>query len=158
MKKLAFALTLVALVNCFSGFAQKKNKSDLHVEVKEGKKPLIYVNGKKFDFSMDILDQSKIESVNVLKGDEAKALYNTSNGVILITTKVNNKVSFSVKDERSKNLKKPVIIINGKVSSQAALDKLEAQQIEKMEVIKGEKAIEKHNAPNGVIIITTKKK
>ena len=44
--------------------------------------------GKKFDFSIDLIDQSKIESINILKSEEAKALYNTSNGVILITTKV----------------------------------------------------------------------
>ncbi|WP_422106539.1 hypothetical protein [Winogradskyella sp.] len=157
MKKIAFALTLIALVISFSIFAQKNNTTTLRVEVKEDKKPLIYVNGKKFDFSMDILDQSKIESVNVLKGDEAKALYNTSNGVILITTKANNKMSFSVKEEKNKNLKKPVVIIDGKISDRGELDKLEGEQIEKMEVLKGEKAIEKYNAPNGVIVITTKK-
>ena len=31
------------------------------------------------------------------------------------------------------------------------------ENIEKMEVVKGEKAVTKYNAPNGVIIITTKK-
>ncbi len=157
MKNLSFALALVVL-SSFSVFAQKQNKTDLYVKVKDDMKPLILVNGKKFDFPMDLIDQTKIESVFVLKGEEAKALYNTSNGVILITTKVSNKKSLSVAKEKSKNWKKPMIIIDGKISNQAALDVLEPEQIEKMEVLKGEKAIEKHNSPSGVIIITTKKK
>ncbi|MBC2843964.1 TonB-dependent receptor plug domain-containing protein [Winogradskyella flava] len=157
MKKFVFALTLVALVSSFNSFAQKKNNTDLLIKVKEELEPLIMVDGKKFDFPMDLIDQSKIESVNVLKGDEAKALYNVSNGVILITTKANSKMSFSIKGEKSKSQKNPLIIIDGKISNRTVLDKLEAKQIEKMDVLKGEMAIEKHNAPNGVIVITTKK-
>jgi len=37
------------------------------------------------------------------------------------------------------------------------LQKLTPDKIEKMEVLKGKEALEKHNALNGVIIITTKK-
>jgi ribosomal protein S8 len=157
MKKLAFVLALVVL-NSFSISAQKQNDTDLYVKVKDDKKPLIMVDGKKFDFSMDLIDQSKIESVNILKGKEAKALYNTSNGVILITTKVGDKATFSATKEKTKNQKKPTIYIDGKLSSQAVLDKLDPEQIKKMEVLKGAEAIKKHNSPGGVIIITTKKK
>ena len=51
-----------------------------------------------------------------------------------------------------------MVIINGKVSDKKTLDKLNPNDIEKMEVFKGEQAIKKYNSPNGVIIITTKKK
>ncbi|WP_178991581.1 hypothetical protein [Winogradskyella schleiferi] len=156
MKKIAFTLTFLALCS-FSIFAQNQNKTELLVKVKEDKKPLIFVDGKKFDFSMDLIDQSTIESVNVIKGEEAEALYNTSNGVILITTNLNDKMSLSVTDEKSENQKKPIVIIDGEIASQAALEELEPQQIEKVEVLKGEQALEKYNSPNGVIIITTKK-
>ncbi|WP_179009356.1 hypothetical protein [Winogradskyella forsetii] len=155
MKKIAFTLTFLALCS-FSIFAQQQNKTDLQIKIKEDKKPLIFVDGKKFDFSMDLIDQSKIESVNVIKGEKAKASYGTSNGVVLITTKLNDK-NLSETNEKSENPKKPVIIIDGKIADHSALDMLEPEQIEKVEVLKGEKAIEKYNSPNGVVIITTKK-
>ncbi|MBT8243634.1 MAG: hypothetical protein HKP48_06605 [Winogradskyella sp.] len=156
MKKLAFVLA-VAILSSFNISAQKQSEKELYVKVKDDKKPLIIVNGKKFDFSMDLIDQSKIESVNVLKGDEAKALYNTNNGVILITTKVNNKMDVSLTKETSKNFEKPTIIIDGKIADQSVLQTIDVNKIEKMEVIKGEKAIKKYNSPGGVIILTIKK-
>jgi ribosomal protein S8 len=157
MKKLAFVLALVVL-NSFSISAQEQNNANLYVKVKDDKKPLIMVNGKKFDFPMDLIDPSKIESVHILKGKEAEALYNTSNGVILVTTKVDGKATYSKTTEKSKNLKKPIIYIDGKLSSQAALDKLDPEKIKKMEVLKGAEAIKKHNSPGGVIIVNTKEK
>ena len=50
------------------------------------------------------------------------------------------------------------IIIDGKVASDKAITNLTSDEIESMKVLKDEKAIKKYNAPNGVIIITTKKK
>lgn len=55
---------------------------------------------------------------------------------------------------------KPLVIIDGKESDSAsALDQLDPSKIDKMEVLKGEKAIEQYGekAKNGVILITTKK-
>ena len=156
MKKITFVLALVVLTS-FSLFGQNKESTDIYLEVKKDKKPLIIVDGKKFDFSMDLIDQSKIESVHVLKGKEAKALYNSSNGVVLITTKINNKESFSISKEKFENLEKPMVIIDRKLSTQVALSKLKPSEIEKMDILKGEKAIKKYNSPSGVIIITTKK-
>jgi len=55
---------------------------------------------------------------------------------------------------------KPLVIIDGKeADSTNALDDLDPSNIDKMEVLKGEKAVEKYGekAKNGVILITTKK-
>ena len=55
---------------------------------------------------------------------------------------------------------KPLVIIDGKeADSTTALDDLDPSNIDKMEVLKGEKAVEKYGekAKNGVILITTKK-
>ena len=133
---------------------QKKEK--LHVKAKEGAKPDIYVDGKKFDFSMDLIDTDMIASVVVIKGDKAIKKYNAPNGVILVTT---NKKHELDKTSGKTNFKgtTPVIIIDGKVSNKETLDKLSPDDIEKIEVFKDEKAIKKYNAANGAIVITTKK-
>ena len=149
--------------------AQKNNEAKkdsslvekLHVKLKDGAKPDIYVDGKKFDFSMDIIDTDMIESVFVIKGEKAITEYNSPNGVILITTKKNvdaekstEKTSeISITDEKS-----PLVIIDGKITNKGSLKNLSTDDIEKIEVFKDEKAIKKYNAPNGAIIITTKKK
>ncbi|NRD23921.1 hypothetical protein HNV10_11745 [Winogradskyella litoriviva] len=149
--------------------AQKNNEAKkdsslvekLHVKLKDGAKPDIYVDGKKFDFSIDLLDEDKIESVFVIKGEKAITEYNSPNGVILITTKKNvdaekstEKTSeISITDEKS-----PLVIIDGKITNKGSLKNLSPDDIEKIEVFKDEKAIKKYNAPNGAIIITTKKK
>ena len=55
---------------------------------------------------------------------------------------------------------KPLVIIDGKESDSAtALEDLNPSKIDKMEVLKGEKAVEQYGekAKNGVILITTKK-
>ncbi len=80
--------------------------------------------------------------------------------MILITTKTTEEsdVSEISVTGYAKDKKTPMVIINGKVSDKKTLDKLNPNDIEKMEVFKGEQAIKKYNSPNGVIIITTKKK
>ncbi|MGB0879510.1 MAG: hypothetical protein ACPGTO_02985 [Polaribacter sp.] len=137
----------------------KKENDKLYVKVKDDAKPDIYVDGKKFDFPMELIDQSKIKAVFVIKNEEAIKKYNAPNGVILITTKKN--VDLDVSKIKSDNIdlgkNKPTIIIDGKVTSYKILKGLTPDKIEKMEVIKGEKAIKKYNSPNGVILITTKK-
>jgi|TARA_B110000914_G_scaffold218209_1_gene225240 hypothetical protein len=132
----------------------------LHIKLKDGTKPDIYVDGKKFDFPMDLLDVDRIESVSVIKGDKAIEEYNSKKGVVLITTKkittekAMSKIKF-VYD--GVNKKDPMIIINGEKSDQEILKKLSPDDIESIEVLKGEQTLKKYNAPNGVIIITTKK-
>ena len=117
--------------------AQKNNeiKKDsslaerLHIKLKDGAKPDIYVDGKKFDFSLDLIDTDMIASAFVIKGDRAIKEYNASNGVIVITT--NKKYeSDKASGKTSFNGKTPIIVIDGKVSSKDILDKLSPDDID----------------------------
>tara|TARA_R110002126_G_scaffold291781_1_gene457968 strand:+ start:35050 stop:35553 length:504 start_codon:yes stop_codon:yes gene_type:complete len=166
MKKIVFA-TIMILCSLSAIQAQKKDevkkdKEKLLIKLQDGATPIIYVNGKVFDFPMELIDQTKIESIFVVKGKDAIAKYKAPNGVVLIKTKGAKQLDFSyvkagehLKEISNKNY--PKVIIDGKVTDKKTLDKLSSSIIEKMEVVKGEKAIKKYNAPNGVIIITTKK-
>jgi|TARA_B110000240_G_scaffold32290_1_gene34787 hypothetical protein len=169
MKKLLFItivlLFSISLINAQETESKKKVKElkeKLYVKLKDGAKPDVYVDGKKFDFPIELIDQNKIKAVFAIKGDQAKKEYNSLNGVILITTKTAEKSDVSEirirNNDFAKGEKRPMIIINGIVSNKKDLDELKPDQIEKMEVLKGEKAIEKYKSPNGVIIITIKKK
>ncbi len=167
MKKVLFA-TIIMLFSFSVIQAQEteEKKSDNHkkekifVKLKDDVKPDIYVDGKKFDFPMELLDQSKIASIFVVKGEQALKKYNSSNGVILIKTKKTSDINVSEikikSNDNNTGKDKPKIIIDGKIVSKNNLDALKPDQIEKMEVIKGEQAIKKYNSPGGVIIITTK--
>ena len=150
-------LTCVLLFSITQTYGQDK----LKIELKDDPKPDVYIDGKKYDHEIfELLDQDKIESVNVIKGEQAEKEYNAPNGVILIKTKKG-----SIKIEKDDKIviknkdgdKNPIFIIDGKSSNKEVLEKLSPDDIESIEVVKGEKAIEKYNAPNGVIIIKTKK-
>ena len=140
---------------------EKKDKNQkqerLIVKVKEKGKPDVYVNGKKFDFPIEIIDQSKIESVSVLKNELATKEYNAPNGVILIKTK-KEKESAIFNFNTSGIKKNPMIIIDGKVTDKKILEILSPGNIESISIIKDKQAMKKYNATNGVIIVTTKKK
>ncbi len=137
---------------------------NVHIKVKEVSeqaKPDIYVDGKKFDFELDLLDQSKIESVEILKGKQAMEKYNAPNGVVLVKTKRKiqstdpKTVIGSTTSDYRENA--PLVIIDGKVSTREALNTLSPDNIKEMRIFKDEQAIEKYNAPNGAVVITTKK-
>ena len=49
------------------------------------------------------------------------------------------------------------VYIDGKKYDSAILNLLDSDKIATIDVLKGEKAIAKYNAPNGVIIVTSKK-
>ena len=154
-------LLSISLIQAQESKEKSSKQEKLHIRLKDSAKPDIYVDGKKFDFPMDLLDTNRIESVNVLKGDKAIKEYNAKNGVVLITTKKEkidnmskvNDIGYGTKDGKA-----PVIIINGEKSDQELLNKLSPNDIESIEVIKDdEQVLKEYNAPNGVIIITTKK-
>lgn len=165
MKKILLA-TIIMLFSITAIQAQKtevkKNKKEkLYVKIKDGESPIIYVDGKKFDFPMELIDQSKIESISILKKEYALKKFNAPNGVVLIKTKSSKKTEKSTIEIKANqqigNKNGPKIIIDGKVALKETMDKLNTNDIANIKVIKGEKAIIKYNAPNGVIIITTKK-
>ncbi len=173
-------ILIVIAIFCFSSspiLAQNK----LKVEVKEAAKPDVYIDGKKYDhYIVDLLDANKIESVEVLKGEQALKKYNAPHGVILIKTKNaapqlptfgKNEMELtipspkpgtriSIRDKSGATMadgdQNPVIIIDGKVSDNETLDKLSPDDIESINVLKGEKALEEYKASNGVIIVKTK--
>lgn len=130
---------------------EKKEKS-LQIKLKDARELVVYIDGKQYDADIvDLLDPDKIESVNVIKGEEARKKYNAPDGVILITSKKNTDNL-----EAKTDADYPMIILDGKVSRREELAKLDPNQIESIEVIKGEKAVEQYKAPNGVIVIKTK--
>jgi len=163
MRKILLATTIMLCsLSAVRAQEEKSDQENLLVKLKEGATPTIYVDGKVFDFPLELIDQTQIESMFVLKGQDAIAKYKAPNGVILIKTKGAKQLDFSnvktgehLKETANKNY--PKVIIDGKVADKKILDTLKPQNIEKMEVVKGKKAVEKYDAPNGVIIITTKK-
>ena len=163
-------LILTICIICLSVFisqaqetTQTKDDSlkqeSLHFKVKEGFNPDVYIDGKKYDHAiLDLLDQGKIGSVSVIKGEQAMKEYNAPNGVLLIKTKKKTEVDFVyIKAQRSENSKDPKVIIDGEVLDQEALSKISAKNIQSINVLKGEVAAKNYDASSGVIIVTTKK-
>lgn len=109
---------------------------------------LIYViNGKiSTKFEMENIRPDQIASVDILKGDAAVAVYgeNAKEGVVQI---------------KLKSEAQPLYVIDGEISTKEALDKLKPEQIEAIDVLKGEKATAAYGekGKNGVIIIRVKK-
>lgn len=163
MKRIIFIICVIFWSNSLIQAQEVENskKENLHIELKEGIKPDVYVDGKKFDFSIDLLDVNKIESVKILKGDKASKEYNAKNGVILIVTKKNNdemnQPKIEAKEYTTNEGKEPMIMIDGKESEKENLEKISPNDIKSIEILKNEQAIKKYNAPNGVVIVTTKK-
>lgn len=143
-------------------FVLGDTKGNFLVKLKEGANPMIYVDGKKFDFSIELIDQTQIASVMVVKGEEALKKYKAPNGVILIQTKKASKNYFSDKtiteDNKIGGKNGPMVIVDGKVKDERYIKQLTPSDIKSMEILKGEKALKRYNAPNGVILITTKKR
>jgi len=162
-------LILSILIVCFAIMSQaqelkietknNEKKESLFIKVKEGQNPDVYIDGKKYDAEiLELLDQNKIESVTVIKDEQAKEEYNAPNGVVLIETKKNDESKILITGQKSIKNGDPKIFIDGELSDQKILEKISPDDIYSIDVVKGEKAIKDYNAPNGVILITTKKK
>lgn len=149
-------LLLITCLFCLPSFPTL-GQDELKVALKEDAQPDLYIDGKQYDHAIfDLLDQSKIESVQVVKGEQALKEYNAPNGVVLVKTKVAAKAATSL-GEQDAGEKEPLIILDGEVSDKATIAKLNPDDIATIEVIKDQKAIELYNAPNGVVVIKTKK-
>lgn len=109
---------------------------------------LIYViNGKiSTRFEMEQIKPDQIASVDILKGNSAVGLYgeNAREGVVQI---------------KLKNEAEPLYVIDGEIATKEKMDQLKPEQIEAIDVLKGEKAIAAYGdkGKNGVIQIRTKK-
>ena len=165
MNRIIFT-TGILLISVSLGFGQVAEKQEelvtiekLGVKIKTDAKPDIYVDGEKFNFNVELLDKDMIASVNVVKGDQALKEYNSPNGVILITTKLKaDQSGTKIRIRGTGSIEgdnAPLVIVDGKVKEQAYLKEISPEDIESINVLKGEKA-EKYDAPNGVILITTK--
>ena len=137
------------------------SQDNLKIALKDSLHPDIYVDGIKYDYKIvDLLDPSKIQSINVLKDEKSLKEYEAPNGVILITSKkVENNddtTKIRIRGTSTNDGKLPMVVIDGKVASQEELGKLSPSDIESIEVLKNEKAMEKYKAPNGVIVVKTK--
>lgn len=164
MKKillLCFLIGITVILQAQVVKVESKNdnkKEKIIIKVKEGKQPDVYIDGKKYDPEiLEILDQDKIESISVIKEEKALKEYNAPNGVILIKTK-KEEFKYTLKDDVEINGTNPKILIDGEISNQNSLEKISPDDIHSINVVKGEKAIKEYNAPNGVILVTTKKK
>lgn len=187
MKRLGLTIGIMALI-ITTGFAQEtsmkvkskkeKEKSErIEIKVKEGEaNPVIIIDSKEYDFEiLNIIDKNKIESVTVLKGEDALKKYDAKNGVILIKTKQkdDNKVEVMIgsnKENSSTDNNKrvkidvpegtdaPIIIIDGVIKDRDVLDNISPDDIESIKVLKDDDAKKKYNTEAGVIIIKTKKK
>jgi len=204
-----------------------KKKIDKTQEAEKSEKPIYILNGEIIKKEIvNLIDQSKISSVNVLKDQAAVSLYGKSakNGVVIITTKISEENEDSPLDKadvdsdfqkiqirlngnkfekktdyeilegkafsqdseaintfqkyeeeavygsgqevkanifiNGKRQPKPLVILDGKKQSNSfKIEEFNADNIAKINVLKGKAAIEKYGkeASNGVIEISTKK-
>ena len=135
----------------------QQNES-LYIKLKDGASPDVYIDGKKYDSAIvDLLDPDKIESITVIKGEQAIKEYNAKNGVLVISTKKKTESNIFIKENRVRDEKMPKVIIDDKLSDKEGLSKLSPDNILSIDVIKGETAEKEYGSPNGVIIVTTKK-
>ena len=122
--------------------------------------PKVYVDGELFNFDPDIIDKDQIESVFVVKGEKAKNEYNAPEGVLLITTKKSTEtenVKVEISDKYDSDTSQPLMIVDGKKANRDEIQKLSPDDIESIEVLKDKTANTLYNAPQGVVIIKTKK-
>jgi len=159
---IATAFAIILSVSSIQAQKTENSKDEkFHIKIKEEAKPDIYVDGKKFDFPVGLIDTNAIESVTVLKNQVALKKYNSKNGVVLIVTKKNilkgNEIQLN-ETKRNAEKETAMIIINGKNSSKEELDKLSPDEIIDIEILKDKKkTLKNYKTSKPVIIISTKK-
>ncbi|OYY19508.1 MAG: hypothetical protein B7Y69_09850, partial [Sphingobacteriia bacterium 35-40-8] len=134
--------------------------------------PLVVVDGKiqSNDESWKKINPNSIATIDVLKGESAKALYGDAgkNGVIVIKTKI-TEITVTGTDGKKMNIKadqslngkidsKVVYFIDGVKTDSLTMTKMDPQSIASVNVWKGEKALTKFGDEGqyGVIDIKTK--
>ena len=159
---IATAFAIILSVSSIQAQKTENSKDEkFYIKIKEEAKPDIYVDGKKFDFPVGMIDTNAIESVTVLKNQVALKKYNSKNGVVLIVTKKNilkgNEIQLN-ETKRNAEKETAMIIINGKNSSKEELDKLSPDEIIDIEILKDKKkTLKNYKTSKPVIIISTKK-
>ena len=180
MKKIILVLCL-SILSVLSGIAQNEqqtSKKKIVIDVKENSEqsPVILIDGKQYDSDiLDLIDPAKIDNINVIKDKDSLDKYNAPNGIIKITTK--KALSEKESDGELKRIKirenysnaEPLIIVDGKICPNDTLKNMAPGDINAIDVLKNESALEKYEGlkelmalgkykvENGVIIVTTKK-
>ncbi|WP_324670798.1 M56 family metallopeptidase [Hymenobacter sp. GOD-10R] len=162
--------------------AEAKEKRD----VKLPDNMIYFIDGRESDKSvLAAMDPATIESMSIFKGEQAQKLFSVKTaGVISIITKANKNseavqrfkqrysLSATGQDPNSANIKvtttgnqekanfpaNVLIVVNGQESTTQAAEALDVKSIDRMEVLKGQKAIDQYGekGKNGVILVTTK--
>ncbi|ALD22254.1 M56 family metallopeptidase [Hymenobacter sp. DG25A] len=132
--------------------------------------PLFYVDGQLMPKSeVDKLDPNSIESMKVLKGEDARKVFGDQvvDGVVVITTKANVNSSavraFNRKVEaaappKKTDMSKALILLNGKEITEAEMKQIPSSTIKEVRIVNDADAEKQYGAKgkNGVIIVTTK--
>ena len=154
------------------------------IEGKEGEHKIHIISDDDEEHEMHIIKESDGENVFIIKEEGEKGkLHKVKKGEFIsedgVTIELNidednatenifiiEKDGKLIQEEKEKNVvvfnsgkEKPLVYVNGKLSTNEALKELDPNTIDKMEVLKGDNAIEKYGekAKNGVILITLKK-
>lgn len=139
------------------------DSSKVFVAIKDSLKPDIYIDGIKYNHKiLDVIDQSKIESMTVLKGEAAVKAYNAPNGVILITSKTavaksGNPGGIKIRASGGTAGKVPIVIIDGKVATQEELSRISPDLIGSINILDEESASKVYKGASSAIVVTTKK-
>lgn len=131
--------------------------------------PLYVVDGKIITpQEMKAIDANTIESIDVLTGQDAVKKYGEKgkNGVVVVTLKSasGSPLTTSIKaknaDAAAKETERALKVIDGKIVSNEELQKVDANSIYSISVLKSDAAVTRYgeNGKNGVIEITTNKK
>ena len=130
------------------------------------REPLYIYDGKEIKKG-DVKDANDIESMTVIKGKEAVDKYGErgKDGVIVIISKnapleITSKPKSEIRlNSKGLGILDPIYVLDGVEISKSDMEKVDSDSIEKMSVLKGDKAIDKYGdkAKNGVVEIFSKK-
>ncbi len=124
------------------------------------KKAIFIVDGIRMNYDeAQTVDPQEIDNVSVLKGDAATSVYGAEakDGVVIITTRKSGNTSLT--DHQTGILDgKPLILMNGVAITKEEMDKINPEDIESVNVLKGEQATRLYGekGKNGAVIIKPK--
>jgi TonB-dependent SusC/RagA subfamily outer membrane receptor len=124
------------------------------------KKAIFIVDGIRMNYDeAQTVDPHEIDNVSVLKGDAATSVYGAEakDGVVIITTRKGGNTSLT--DHQTGILDgKPLILMNGVAITKEEMDKINPDDIESVNVLKGEQATRLYGekGKNGAVIIKPK--